>query len=127
MALEAHQGPEDQPDYRVADKLAVDSFVADKPVAVGRLAVAVAVAADKPAAVARKHADARPPLARAGYEQLPLVGDGQPLPAVDEQPLLVACEQSPLVGVEPPQRDRVVVGFVLRFSDRNRDRTCSQY
>lgn len=109
MALEAHQGPEDQPDYRVADKLAVDSFVADKPVAVGRLAVAVA--ADKPAAVARKHADARPLL----------VGDGR-LPLARAE-----YEQSPLVGVEPPQLDRVVVGFVLRFSDRNRDRTCSQY
>ena len=123
----AHQGLADlgyrAVDRPVADKPAVAA--ADRPAAVvGRL---VAVA-DRPAAVAHKHAgepqpllvgDALPPLARAGYGLLLPVGVGQPP--------LVVCGQPLPAGVEPPQRGQVVVGFVLRFSDRNRGRTCSQY
>ena len=118
----AHQGLADL-GYKAADKPAADRLVAavGKPAAVvGRLA-----------AVARKHA-----------------GEPQPLLADDELLLLVraVCEQPLLaddglllpVGVlllllaravcgQPLQRGRVVSGFVLRFSGRNRGRTCSQY
>ena len=111
----AHQGLEDL-DYRAADK----------PV-VGRLAAAdrLVAAVGKPAA-AHKHAGELRPLL-VGDERFPLADDGRPLLVGDERFPLADDGRLPLAGVEPLQRGQVVVGFVLRFSDRNRGRTCSQY
>ena len=108
----AHQGLADL-GYRAADKPAA---------VVGRLAAVVGM----PAAVvgrlaaAHKHAG-EPQLLLADDERLLLVrAEYGRLPLADDVQLLLA-------GVEPLQRGQVVVGFVLRFSDRNRGRTCSLY
>ena len=116
MERVAHQGLADL-GYRADDRP-----VADRPAVVGRLAAVVGMPAavvGRLAAVAHKHA---------GEPQLPPAGVLRPLLADGELLLLAraVCEQPLPVGVEPPQQGRVVAGLVLRFSDRNRDRTCSR-